>query len=83
MLIGRDTKMPDLLVLVSTLGGLFLFGAVGFIIGPVVAALFVTVWEIYGRVFGDWLPAIPDRVFAPAGGAGSPSELPVEETELP
>jgi predicted PurR-regulated permease PerM len=83
MLIGRDTKMPDLLVLVSTLGGLFLFGAVGFIIGPVVAALFVTVWEIYGRVFGDWLPAIPDQVFAPAGGAGSPSEPPVEETELP
>jgi len=76
MLIGRDTKMPDLLVLVSTLGGLFLFGAVGFIVGPVVAALFVTVWEIYGRVFSEWLPALPDHVYAgaasePVGPAGS------------
>lgn len=55
-LIGKDTKMSDLLVLVSTLGGLFLFGAVGFILGPIVAALFVTVWDIYGRVFRDYLP---------------------------
>ena len=57
-LVGRDTKMPDLLVLVSTLGGLFYFGAVGFIIGPVVAALFLTVWEIYGRAFADYLPEV-------------------------
>lgn len=57
-LVGRDTKMPDLMVLVSTLGGLFYFGAVGFIIGPVVAALFLTVWEIYGRAFADYLPEV-------------------------
>lgn len=63
-LVGRDTKMPDLLVLVSTLGGLFLFGAVGFIVGPVVAALFVAVWEIYGRVFSSWLPGAPEPAFA-------------------
>jgi predicted PurR-regulated permease PerM len=48
LLIGRDTKMPDLLVLVGTLGGLFLFGALGFIVGPIVAALFLSVWELYG-----------------------------------
>ncbi|MGI9038045.1 MAG: AI-2E family transporter [Gemmatimonadota bacterium] len=58
-LVGKDTKMPDLLVLVSTLGGLFLFGAVGFILGPVVAALFVTIWDIYGRVFRGYLPGEP------------------------
>jgi predicted PurR-regulated permease PerM len=57
-LVGRDTKMPDLMVLISTLGGLFYFGAVGFIIGPVVAALFIAVWEIYGRAFADYLPAV-------------------------
>jgi predicted PurR-regulated permease PerM len=45
-LVGRDTKMPDLLILVSTLGGLGLFGAVGFIVGPLVAAVFLTLWEI-------------------------------------
>jgi predicted PurR-regulated permease PerM len=56
-LIGRDARMSDLLILLSTLGGIVLFGAVGFIVGPIVAALFVTVWHIYGDVFQDWLPA--------------------------
>ncbi len=55
-LIGRDAKMSDLLILLSTLGGIFLFGAVGFIVGPIVAALFVTVWHIYGEAFRQWLP---------------------------
>jgi predicted PurR-regulated permease PerM len=56
-LVGRDTEMPDLLILLGTLGGLTLFGAVGILIGPIVAALFVTVWEIYGEAFKDVLPA--------------------------
>ncbi len=55
-LVGKDTKMPDLLILLGTLGGLVLFGAAGIIVGPVVAALFVTVWEIYGTTFKDILP---------------------------
>jgi predicted PurR-regulated permease PerM len=54
--IGRDARMSDLLILLSTLGGIILFGAVGFIVGPIVAALFVTVWHIYGETFQDWLP---------------------------
>lgn len=58
-LIGRDAKMSDLLILLSTLGGIFLFGAVGFIVGPIVAALFVTVWHIYGEAFKEWLPEVP------------------------
>jgi predicted PurR-regulated permease PerM len=55
-LVGKDTEMPDLLILVSTLGGLGLFGALGLVIGPVIAALFLTVWKIYGQVFKDLLP---------------------------
>jgi predicted PurR-regulated permease PerM len=55
-LIGRDARMSDLLVLLSTLGGIVLFGAVGFIVGPIVGALFVTVWHIYGEAFRDLLP---------------------------
>ncbi len=55
-LIGRDARMSDLLILISTLGGILLFGAVGFVVGPIVAALFVTVWHIYGVAFRDWLP---------------------------
>jgi predicted PurR-regulated permease PerM len=46
-LVGKGTQMPDLLVLLSTLGGLMMFGAVGFILGPVLAALFVTTWNIF------------------------------------
>jgi predicted PurR-regulated permease PerM len=55
-LVGRDTKMHDLLVLFSTLGGLAVFGATGFIVGPILAALFVTVWEIFGATFRDPQP---------------------------
>ena len=50
-LVGRDTKMPDLMVLVGTLGGIYLFGATGFILGPIVAALFLAAWDLYGEVF--------------------------------
>lgn len=48
-LVGHDTQISDLLILFSTLGGIAGFGAIGFIIGPIVAALFVTVWEIFGQ----------------------------------
>lgn len=54
-LVGRDTQMHDLLILFGTLGGILLFGVLGFIVGPILAALFVTVWEIYGVVFRDHL----------------------------
>lgn len=58
-LVGRDTRMSDLLILLSTLGGLTLFGPVGFVVGPIVAALFVTVWHIYGDAFGERLAGRP------------------------
>jgi len=48
ILVGKDTKLPDYVVLISTLGGLAVFGVNGFVIGPVIAALFVAVWEIFG-----------------------------------
>jgi predicted PurR-regulated permease PerM len=46
ILVGKDTKMPDYVILISTLGGIAVFGINGFVIGPVIAALFITVWEI-------------------------------------
>ncbi|MGN0920562.1 MAG: AI-2E family transporter [Cellvibrio sp.] len=49
ILVGRDTRMPDYVVLLSTLGGLALFGVNGFAIGPLVAALFMAFWEIFIR----------------------------------
>jgi predicted PurR-regulated permease PerM len=57
-LVGKDTQMHELLILFSTLGGLFLFGIVGFIVGPILAALFVTIWDIYGAAFRDVLPSV-------------------------
>jgi len=50
-LVGRDTQMHELMIFLSTLGGLMFFGAAGFILGPVLAALFVTVWDIFGIAF--------------------------------
>ncbi|MDA0684012.1 MAG: AI-2E family transporter [Bacteroidetes bacterium] len=58
-LVGKDTKMPDILVLISTLGGIFLFGAVGFILGPIIAALFLGTIYIYGEVFAENLGEKP------------------------
>lgn len=52
LLVGKDTELPDYLVLLSTLGGLALIGISGFVIGPVVAALFLSVWEMFGEEFG-------------------------------
>ena len=45
--------MPDYLVLVSTLGGLAVFGISGFVIGPVVAAFFLVVWEMFAEEHAD------------------------------
>jgi len=55
-MVGKDTELPDLLILLATMGGILMFGALGLIIGPIIAALFVTIWEIYGVVFKDVLP---------------------------
>jgi predicted PurR-regulated permease PerM len=49
--------MPDLLILLSTLGGISMFGAVGLVVGPVLAAVCLTLWELYGIAFADVLPA--------------------------
>ncbi|AMO73134.1 AI-2E family transporter [Sphingorhabdus sp. M41] len=49
-LVGRDTRMPDYVVLISTLGGLQLFGINGIVIGPLVAALFIAIWSIFSEM---------------------------------
>jgi predicted PurR-regulated permease PerM len=57
-LVGKDTEMHDLFVLFGTLGGISMFGLLGIILGPIVAALFITVWEIYGETFKNYLPHV-------------------------
>ncbi|MDM0076971.1 AI-2E family transporter [Variovorax sp. J2P1-59] len=47
LLVGKDTQMPDYIVLMSTIGGIALFGINGFVIGPVIAALFMAAWDLF------------------------------------
>ena len=46
ILVGKDTQLPDYVVLISTVGGLAVFGLNGFVIGPVIAAMFVSAWQL-------------------------------------
>jgi predicted PurR-regulated permease PerM len=64
-LVGSDTRLHELMIFFSTLGGLMVFGFMGFVIGPIIAALFVTVWELYGHEFSEWLPT---TAFKPRSG---------------
>lgn len=57
-LVGKDTEMHDLFILFSTFGGIAMFGIIGIIVGPIIAALFVSIWEIYGESFQEFLPAV-------------------------
>lgn len=57
VLVGKDTKMPDYVVLITTLGGLALFGLNGFVIGPLVAALFISTWALFTGSDADEAPS--------------------------
>jgi predicted PurR-regulated permease PerM len=47
MLVGKDTRMPDYIVMITTLGGIAVFGINGLVMGPVIAAMFMAVWHIF------------------------------------
>jgi predicted PurR-regulated permease PerM len=72
-LVGTDAKMPDLVVLLSTLGGIGMFGVSGIIIGPLLAGLFLTSLDIFTATFerelkdGAGTPAVVDANGAPTG----------------
>lgn len=52
LLVGKDTRMPDYVVMMSTLGGMAVFGINGFIVGPTIAAMFITVCHLYATTRG-------------------------------
>ncbi len=68
VLVGKDTRLPDYVVLITTLGGMALFGINGFVLGPVIAAMFISVWHIVmlGRRADDPPAEPPFVVEAPA-----------------
>ncbi len=53
ILVGKDTRLPDYVVLMSTLGGMVVFGINGFVLGPAIAAMFIAVWHLYGKTRSD------------------------------
>lgn len=77
-LVGKDAKLPDLLILVGTLGGIALFGVVGLIVGPIICALFLTAWEIYRTAFGRPIPRRPIDGDAVGSAPGSKPRDPVD-----
>jgi len=58
VLVGKDTKMHELMIFFGTLGGIMTFGITGIFIGPLIASLFITIWELYGIAFSDYLPEV-------------------------
>ncbi len=73
ILVGKDTKLPDYVVLISTLGGLALLGLNGFVIGPLIAALFVAAWDLFVTPERPQQP-VPGQTAGPMGdGSGAVS----------
>lgn len=60
LLVGKDTRMPDYIVLISTLGGMSIFGISGFVIGPVIAALFMAAWDLFGQARAEHAAMLPE-----------------------
>jgi predicted PurR-regulated permease PerM len=80
LLVGKDTKMPDYVVLISTVGGLSLVGVNGFVIGPLIAAMFIATWDLFSTRTADppgaWDPALDGH-----GAATTPPALVDEDRE--
>jgi predicted PurR-regulated permease PerM len=89
ILVGRESKMPDYLILLATLGGLNMFGLAGFVVGPIIAALFLVMWEMfadeYSPLDSSEPPAvatdIPDQMLARVETA--PAEVGADASEAP
>ncbi len=79
-LVGKDAEMHDLFILFGTLGGISMFGILGIIVGPIIAALFSTVWQIYGDSFKEYLPAVGNAL-AQLRSAPEPESKPESESE--
>lgn len=88
ILVGRETKMPDYFVLIATLGGLTVFGLSGFVAGPIIAALFLVVWEMFADEYapadapGSY-PSPPAPAAVPPPPTAPPSESQSGSPEAP
>jgi predicted PurR-regulated permease PerM len=74
ILVGRETQMPDYFVLLATLGGLTMFGIAGFVAGPIVAALFLVMWDMFAEEYAPLSASRPPDL--EEGGFGPAPEAP-------
>ncbi|AUB82979.1 AI-2E family transporter [Candidatus Thiodictyon syntrophicum] len=81
ILVGKDTKMHELMIFFSTLGGLFMFGFPGIFIGPVIGSLLVSIWEIYGVEFADSLPEVEGSMGSQGETGFIPGETPASPAD--
>lgn len=81
ILVGKDTKMPDYVVLISTLGGMSVFGISGFVLGPALAALFMAAWELFTLMQQQESERLRQDTTAPS--EASPQLKPQPSTEEP
>jgi predicted PurR-regulated permease PerM len=75
LIIGRETSMPDYLILIATLGGLTMFGLAGLVAGPMIAALLLVLWEMFAEEYGTLEPIPPQPAPVPLGTSQPPSTL--------
>jgi predicted PurR-regulated permease PerM len=66
-LVGQGTRLPDYVVLISTVGGISLFGLSGFVIGPLIAALFISAWSLFTLQQQEPTPASVGRTIEKRG----------------
>jgi predicted PurR-regulated permease PerM len=78
LLVGKDTHMPDYLVLLATIGGIGIFGLNGFVIGPVIAAMFLVSWDLLAsaRQRQDNAQEAMAKATVPGAGAEKPDKPP-------
>ncbi|WP_256927072.1 AI-2E family transporter [Hydrogenophaga sp. IBVHS1] len=79
LLVGKDTGMPDYLVLISTIGGIAVMGINGFVVGPVIAAMFVAIWGIQTTTRARAAAASAAAAHAEATAAAPSTDAPSDE----
>jgi predicted PurR-regulated permease PerM len=83
ILVGRETRMPDYLILISTLGGIAIFGLAGFVAGPVIAALFLVLWQMFAEEYTLKAVLQPEPATAGTAAAAPPAVPPREAADAP
>jgi predicted PurR-regulated permease PerM len=74
LLVGKDTGMPDYLIMITTVGGIAAMGINGFVIGPMIAAMFVAVWGIHTATRARMVAATPPTPPTPAETRGDAAQ---------